>query len=284
MGPGPPPSGVAARRAQLAAFLRARRAAISPAELGLPVQRRRTPGLRREEVALRAGIGLSWYTWLEQGRDITPSPQVLLGLSDALALSAAEQEHLFGLAGVTPPDLEPPAVDELTSEMVAALLPHVAYVLGPRFDVVAHNSAAELIMRDLVTAPPERRNLLLWLFDTDAGWDRTHPAWQANARANLLDFRSEYDRHADDPAFTGLIEELGQRSDLLRTWWAEHGVQPPEPVRKRLAHPTLGTLSLLQTQARPAHNTALRLRILVPADDHTRGVLAGLSPVRATGD
>jgi hypothetical protein len=93
---------VAARRAQLAGFLKARRAAITPADVGLPVSGpRRTPGLRREEVAQRAGVGLSWYTWLEQARDITPSAQVLLALSRALELSAPEQAHLFLLAGAT---------------------------------------------------------------------------------------------------------------------------------------------------------------------------------------
>ena len=275
MGPAPTPS----RRTQLADFLRAKRAAISPADIGLPANgHRRTPGLRREEVAQRAGVGLSWYTWLEQARDITPSAQVLLALSRALELSPPEQAHLFVLAGVAlqPEPGQPDSdVDEQTATLVHALLPHIAYVLSPRFDVLVHNRAAEVIMSDLVARPPHRRNLLLWLFDGQTDWGGGGPEWEATARANLLDFRTEYDRHPDDPSYQRLVDELTGRSELLRDWWAEHGVQPPEPVRKLIRHATLGPLNLLQSQSCLAHKPSLRLRMLVPADDRTRRLLAG---------
>jgi transcriptional regulator with XRE-family HTH domain len=281
MGPAPPPSSgssVAARRAQLAGFLKARRAAITPADVGLPVSgSRRTPGLRREEVAQRAGVGLSWYTWLEQARDITPSAQVLLALSRALELSAPEQAHLFLLAGVAGPegpDRPENEVDEQTAALVHALLPHIAYVLSPRFDILVHNRAAEIILGDLVTRPPGRRNLLLWQFDGQTDWSRSPKEWEVTARANLMDFRTEYARHPDDPSYQRLIDELTERNELLRSWWAEHAVQPPEPVRKRIGHATLGPLDLLQSQSSLSHNPSLRLRILVPADDRTRRILA----------
>jgi transcriptional regulator with XRE-family HTH domain len=278
MGPAPPPSGAAARRAELADFLRARRGSITPADVGLPDDgRRRTPGLRREEVAQRAGVGLSWYTWLEQGRDITPSAQVLLALSRSLLLSPSEQDHLFLLAGVARPDSPDPSeteVDEQTVALVKALEPHIAYVLSPRFDVLTHNRGAEVIMSELFTAPPQRRNMLMYLFDGQVDWSQSLAAWEVTARANLLDFRTEYDRHPDDPAYQQLIDYLTRRSDALRGWWAEHAVQAPEPVRKTIMHATLGPLHLLQSQSRLANQPSLRLRMLVPDDSRTRRVLA----------
>jgi len=278
MGLAPPPSARASRRTQLADFLKAKRAAITPDDVGLPVLgHRRTPGLRREEVAQRAGVGLSWYTWLEQARDITPSAQVLLALSRALELSPPEQAHMFLLAGVArqPGSDQPENVaDAETVALVHALLPHIAYVLGPRFDVLVHNRAAEIIMGDLVTRPPHRRNLLLWLFDGQTDWGDRGQEWEATARANLMDFRTEYARHPDDPSYQRLVDELTGSSEVLRGWWAEHAVQAPEPVRKRIIHATLGPLNLLQSQSCLAHRPSLRLRMLVPADDRTRRILA----------
>jgi transcriptional regulator with XRE-family HTH domain len=278
MGLAPTPSVKASRRTQLADFLKAKRAAISPADIGLPEGgHRRTPGLRREEVAQRAGVGLSWYTWLEQARDITPSAQVLLALSRALELSPPEQAHLFLLAGVAGPEepgLAEDEADEETAALVHALRPHIAYVLSPRFDVLVHNRAAEIIMADLVSRPPHRRNLLLWLFDGQTDWGGRSQEWEATARANLMDFRTEYARHPDDPSYQRLVDELTGSSEVLRDWWAEHAVQAPEPVRKRIRHATLGPLNLLQSQSCLAHRPSLRLRMLVPADDRTRRILA----------
>jgi transcriptional regulator with XRE-family HTH domain len=277
MGLAPTPSARASRRTQLADFLKAKRAAITPDDVGLPVLgHRRTPGLRREEVAQRAGVGLSWYTWLEQARDITPSAQVLLALSRALELSPPEQAHLFLLAGVAGPEepgLAEDEADEETAALVHALRPHIAYVLSPRFDVLVHNRAAEIIMADLVSRPPHRRNLLLWLFDGQTDWGGRSQEWEATARANLMDFRTEYARHPDDPSYQRLVDELTGSSEVLRGWWAEHAVQAPEPVRKRIRHATLGPLNLLQSQSCLAHRPSLRLRMLVPADDRTRRIL-----------
>lgn len=271
MGLAPPPS---PRRTQLADFLRTRRAAIPPDE---PSARRRTPGLRREEVAARAGVGLSWYTWLEQGRDVSPSAPVLQAIARALELGPAEEDYLFLLTGVLRPDplgaatVEP---DEETRELVGALAPHIAFVLNPRFDVVAHNRGAELILGDLLAEPPERRNLLRWLFGRESDWDGMRDGWAETARANLLDFRAEYVRHLDDPSYVDLVAELEAGSRTFRPWWAEHGVRTTEPARKRIVHKRLGPLNLLLIQSQPAHQPALRLRVLVPTDDRTREVLA----------
>jgi transcriptional regulator with XRE-family HTH domain len=267
-----------ARRAELADFLRTRRAAVSPADVGLApgAGRRRTPGLRREEVAQLSGVGLSWYTWLEQGRDVTPSDQVLSALSRALLLSPSERDHLFVLAGVAAPPLSDLGeADPDTVAVVEGLLPHVAFVLNPRFDVLAHNRAAALILGDLVAAPPADRNVLHWLFAGDS-WPRPAPAgWEQTARANLLDFRSEYARHPGDPAFEALVSSLSSASPRFREWWEQHDVQTMEPSAKHITHRELGPLHLLSSQSRPTHAPWLRLRILVPADARTREAIAG---------
>ncbi len=279
MGSAPPPSASAARRAQLADFLRTRRAAISPAAAGLPDSgRRRTPGLRREEVAQQAGVGLSWYTWLEQGRDVTPSAQVLEALSRALRLTASEHRNLFVLAGVLPPvrSQVSPELDDDIIELVQGLRPHIAYVLGPRLDIVAHNRGAEIIMGDLLSAPPERRNLLLWLFSPEAAWANVRSEWEATARANVLDFRTEFDRRPGDPDFTALVEELLAQSEAMRAWWTDHDVLATEPAHKLIEHPSLGQLRLLQAQTWFAHRPGLRLRLLIPTDEATRRALAGV--------
>jgi transcriptional regulator with XRE-family HTH domain len=272
----PPPSD-AVRRAELADFLRTRRAAVRPEDAGLTPGpgRRRTPGLRREEVAQLSGVGLSWYTWLEQGRDVTPSDQVLSALSRALRLSASEREHLFVLAGVAAPAV--PAAegsDDLTVALVDGLLPHAAFVLGPRFDVLAHNRAAALVMGDLVSVPPARRNLLVWLFAGDSWPTEAAGAWEQTARANLLDFRAEYARHPGDPAFESLVTSLSSSSPRFRRWWEQHDVQAMEPASKHIPHRDLGPLHLLSSQSRPTHAPWLRLRILVPADARTRKAIA----------
>ncbi|GAA1618894.1 helix-turn-helix transcriptional regulator [Kribbella sancticallisti] len=270
MGVAPPPS--AARRRELADFLRTRRAAVRPADLGLADdgRRRRTPGLRREEVALHAGVGVSWYTWLEQGRDVTPSPQVLDALARTLRLDQAEHVHLFHLAGVTRPvggGGYPREAPQDLAEIVDALRPHPAYLLGPRLDILAHNPAAALVLHDLVAAPPGRRNLLWWLFGTE--WSEA-PGWRETARANLADFRAEYARRPGEQSFVDLVTELSTTSPAFREWWAEHDVRAYEPTRKTIRHAQLGALALHQLQTVPTGHPELRLRILVPADEATR--------------
>ena len=276
MGAPPPPSPGEVRRQEFADFLKTRRAAVRPADIGLADdgRRRRTPGLRREEVAQHAGVGISWYTWLEQGRDVSPSPQVLDALARALRLSPAEHSHLFHLAGIERPVGTAPyprtAPPELV-EIIEALLPHAAYLLGPRLDVLAYNTSAALVMPGLIAAPPERRNLLWWLFGTD--WS-TVDTWEATARANLATFRAEYARRPADPSFVDLVAALSAASPVFGAWWAEHDVRAYEPVRKTIRHPRLGELRTHQLQSVPAGYPELRLRVLVPADDATRAALA----------
>src|SRR5919198_4948999 len=182
VGLAPPPS--AARRSELADFLRDRRARVTPDSVGLPDDgRRRTPGLRREEVALLAGVGLSWYTWLEQGRDIKPSAQVLDALARVLRLAGAERAHLFHLARVELPlpggDYPREAPPELAA-IVDGLVPNPAYLIGPRADVLAWNRAATALLGTPSAAPDGRPNLLWWLFTSD---DRRGEQWRGTGPA-----------------------------------------------------------------------------------------------------
>ena len=212
MGAAPPPS---ARHAELTDFLRTRRAQVTPEQVGLEANgRRRTPGLRREEVAQLAGVGLSWYTWLEQGRDIHPSAQVLDAIARVLALDAAERAHLFHLARVELPlpegDYPRQASPELRA-IVAGLVPHPAFVTGPRADLLAWNRPAVAVFTDFGAMPPEGRNLLRWLF-ADPARDHTAATWEDTAKHTLARFRAQHARRPDDPSFAALIEELSAAS------------------------------------------------------------------------
>jgi PAS domain-containing protein len=276
VGLAPPPS--AARRSELADFLRDRRARVTPEMVGLPANgRRRTPGLRREEVAQLAGVGLSWYTWLEQGRDIKPSAQVLDALVRVLRLAAAERAHLFHLARVELPlpggDYPREAPPELAA-IVDGLVPNPAYLIGPRADVLAWNRAATAVLGEPAAAPDGRPNLLWWLFTSG---DRAGEQWRATGRAALARLRAEHARRLDDPDFAALLDALERASPRFRAEWARHEVRSEQLGSKTIEHPRLGTLRLYHLQSAPTSHPELRLTQFVPADAATRAVLAGLA-------
>jgi transcriptional regulator with XRE-family HTH domain len=268
-----------ARRAELADFLRTRRGLVAPGDVGLEADgRRRTPGLRREELAQLAGVGLSWYTWLEQGRDIRPSAQVLDAIARVLRLDAAERAHLFHLARVELPLPEgdyPREASPALRAFVDALHPHPAYVTGPRADVLAWNQATVRVFHDWGAEPPERRNLLWWLFG-DAAWDRSSPNWEDTAKHALARFRAQHARRPGDPSFAALIEELSAASPEFKAWWPRHEVVGEQSGTKTIARPGLGTLRLHHLQSTPTSDPELRLTIYVPADAPTRTAIESL--------
>ena len=274
MGAAPPPS---VRRAELTDFLRTRRAQVTPEQVGLEANgRRRTPGLRREEVAQLAGVGLSWYTWLEQGRDIHPSAQVLDAIARVLALDTAERAHLFHLARVELPLPEGDYPREASPELeafVEAIDPIPAYAIGPRFDVLAWNTACKRLFHDWGADSVQQRNLLWFLF-AHPSWDRTKPDWEGTAKSNLARFRAQHARRPDDPSFAALIAELGEASPEFRAWWPRHEVITEQAGTKTIEHPELGTLRLHHLQSTPTSDPELRLTIYVPADAATRAALA----------
>jgi len=253
--PGLARSGGPSRR-EFADLLRSRRDRLTPDDVGLPAgTRRRTAGLRREEVAQLAGVSTTYYTFLEQGRDVRPSRQVLAALAAALRLSAAERDHLFQLAGATPPSGGAPRAETVApalAEMVQRLDPWPAYLKGGRWDVLAANRAARALFADW----PARadRNLLSWMF-TEPAARKIYLHWEQEAAAMLARFRAAAARRPDDPHFTGLIDELHQASPEVRAWWPRHDVLPVGGGTKRLHHPALGDVAfehvVLQVADRP---------------------------------
>jgi len=274
------------RRDELRAFLRSRRARLSPADVGLPDTggARRTPGLRREEVAVLAGVGVSWYTWLEQGRDINPSPDVLDALARALRLDAAERRTLFALARTELPladdvaGSDPEQLDGDIGQLIAladSLHPNPAYLLGPMTRILAWNRAAAVVLGSPHHLPPERRYLLWWLL-AEPGASGLTPQREATARNTLARFRAEYARHAGEPEYEQFLERLREHSSQFREWWDEHEVIEAQRGTKVIEHPELGTLRLHHAQTVPTGQPELRMAVYAPADDATRAVLATL--------
>lgn len=213
---------LARTRSELTDFLLHHRHKLTPIDVGLPVTgRRRTPGLRREEVATLAGVGLTWYTWFEQGRDISVSEEFLLNISRALKLDDAECCHLFLLAHRRPPPSEgyqwqeiPARVQVLMDDLVA----RPAYVINMRWDVVAWNAAADALF-DFRLRDHENRNLLRMLF-ADPELRRRLPAWRKEAPKVLTQFRCDLAMAPDDPALVSLVDELKSVSPDFRRWWS----------------------------------------------------------------
>ncbi|MCX0500882.1 helix-turn-helix transcriptional regulator [Erwinia billingiae] len=212
-------------RPDLAAFLKTHREQLSPAEVGLPSgNRRRTPGLRKEEVAALAGVGLTWYTWLEQGRDIGVSAIFLDNIARVLKLDATERRHLFMLTHERPPAepgttwcVLPPLVRRLMHD-----LPHPAFVLNLRWDVLGFNASADALF-SFGNHPPERRNLL-WLLFTDTAFRARLEGWDEQAPLMLSSFRRDFTRASQSKDITELVNELEQMSPEFSTWWRQHQV------------------------------------------------------------
>lgn len=222
-------------RPDLAAFLRVRRERLSPEDVGLPSGgRRRTPGLRREEIAALAGVGLTWYTWLEQGRDIGVSATFLDNLARVLKLDASERRHLFLLAHERPP-AEPGktwcVVPPLVQRLMHDLAPHLAYVLNLRWDVLAFNDSADQMFA-FGSHPPERRNML-WLLFTDPTLRECVNDWEDQAPLMLSSFRRDFARASQETDIHDLVNELERVSPEFKTWWRKHDVHAPcNGVRK----------------------------------------------------
>jgi transcriptional regulator with XRE-family HTH domain len=257
------------RRADLSEFLRARRNALRPQDVGLePGARRRTVGLRREEVALLAGVSVSWYTWLEQGRPINASLDVLDSLARVLRLDPVEREHLLMLAGL--PARRPltpgrDAVPESIVRLLDVLEPSPAYVLGPRWDFLAWNRPLERLYPAVATVPVEERNLV-WAIFMEPSLRELIVGWEGEARRVLSQFRAESVAIADDPAVESLVERLTEESAEFAEWWPRHDVAGFETHRRTFAHPTAGTLVFEQQQLVPAGEPDLRIVVHLPID------------------
>ncbi|MFJ4654060.1 helix-turn-helix transcriptional regulator [Nocardia sp. NPDC088792] len=243
-----------ARRRELGAFLRARREQTTPAEVGLPGSpRRRTPGLRREELAVLAGVSTTWYTYLEQGRNVRPSGQVLAAIADALCLTDPERTHLHSLADPTP-ELTRPAPASRTPEpehlapavaaIPALLHPAPAYITGATTDLLAWNEAAAQLFPSLIEqAPGATPNLARWIFLNPNAKDLLVD-WPAVAQTVLARLRTNAAHHPEDPRFPTLAHQLRTASPEAAAWWPRYDIATNRSGAKQIRHPTRGELTL----------------------------------------
>ncbi len=269
--PGAAPTNGERRRAELADFLRKRRAGLSPAAVGLPDGgRRRTPGLRREEVALLAGVGTTWYTWLEQGRDVRASLEVLEAISTALRMTPAERTHLVLLGrGEEPPPCKFQAeqVSPTLRRLVENLGPNPAYILGRRWDYLAWNRAASALLGDFGAIPEHTRNHL-WLMFMDPLRREMFDDWEQTSRLAVAKFRSDSARNIGDPAFEELEQALRKSSREFCQAWKRHEVARHGEGRKQIQHPTAGRLVFEHAVFHPVEASEQRLILYSPLPEH----------------
>lgn len=263
----------------LGEFLKDRRARLDPASLGFSVSRRRTTGLRREEVAQRANVSPTWYTWLEQGRHGVPSADVLERLARALELSPAEREHMFLIAQRRPPEIRYAPQASVTPElqrMLDALAATPAFIKTAAWDIVAWNHAAARVLTDYGALPPGERNLLRLLF-ADPALRARSPQWESQARHVVATFRLQTSRAGATDAARVLIEEMIESSPNFAAMWNDNDVSAHGTGTKHIVHPTLGPLVLDYASFAVDGQPDLTLVIYTPAtpDDaqHVRSLI-----------
>ena len=268
------------RRDELADFLRRRRASQQPGDVGLPNGgRRRTPGLRREEVAALAGVGTTWYTWLEQGRDVRASLEVLESIAGALRLSPAERTHLILLGrGEPPPSHRPPP--EKASPTLRRLIQNLggnpAWILGRRWDYLAWNDAAVAILGDIGALPKPERNHV-WQTFMDPARRELFADWDRAIRLIVARFRADSAHHVGDPSFEELINALRGSSPEFCRLWKRHEVATTGVGRKVIDHPVAGRLVFEHAVFHPAESPEQRLVLYSPLpEEDTPAKLAQL--------
>ena len=253
-----------AQRQALGGFARAQRAKLAPEMFGLEIgSRRRTPGLRREEVAQLCGMSATWYTWIEQGRDVSVSPGTLARLAKVLRLSRAERAYLFELAGKRDPD--EPTLDE-TADLPPAFAEALksfsqpAYLLDRAWNARAWNEPASRLFVGWLDGQASR-NLLRYIFLEPAA-KKLISDWDHRARRVLAEFRADYSRHLDDPAMQALIDELRQSSAVFARIWEEQSVVGREGGERRFNHPREGKLRYEQLTFNLANRPDFKLVLL----------------------
>ncbi|MGF7162526.1 transcriptional regulator with XRE-family HTH domain [Rhodoligotrophos appendicifer] len=256
------------QRRLLGQFLRSHRERMAPEAL---VRRRRTPGLRREELALRAGIGVTWCAWIEQGRDVSASPEALARLAVALALTPAERAYLFELAGRRDPDSVPSkpisAAPDSVRALVEALAPP-AYGLDRLWNACCWNRAAEHLFDGWLGAG-QQKNLLRYAF-TDPSARSLLPDWRDRALRLLAEFRADYGHALNDPAMMALVDDLKSASDFFADAWDRQAVLAREGGARSFLHPADGPLTFAQHTFSPAERPDYKLVVLLPGGDALR--------------
>jgi len=230
----------------LGTYLKDRRSKLDPAAFGFSLSRRRTPGLRREEVAQRAHVSATWYTWLEQGRGGAPSADVLERIAGALMLTDVEREHLFLLALGRPPEARYHAVEGVTPRLqrvLDALAFTPAFVKTATWDVVAWNRAATVVLTNYDTLAAQQRNILRLMF-LDPRVRAAQTDWESVARFVVSAFRADAIRAGASKAVEALVGELSQRSAAFAAMWRDHDVRTHGEGTKQLRHATAGLIAL----------------------------------------
>ncbi|UGT42153.1 helix-turn-helix transcriptional regulator [Nocardia yamanashiensis] len=275
------------RHGELGRFLRAQRERLQPADVGInpygDPARRRTPGLRREEVAELSGVGLTWYTWLEQGREVDASRQVIDALARTLRLDPDQHRHLRLLAGLAAPYEEYSAADRARLQwLVDSMLPSISAVYDPAFDFLVWNRAYALARRDPMHMPAERRNLL-WMMFTDTVNRAMMPHWENAARAVIAQLREALGRRPEDPRLAALVAGLSEASPEFREWWSDYRVRGFRPAGIRIEHPVAGAIELEVFQLRPVEDPNLLLVTQIPATPEAQRRIAALLDGSETG-
>jgi transcriptional regulator with XRE-family HTH domain len=249
-------------------FLKTRRAKILPAQVGLPEGiRRRTPGLRREEVASLSGVGLTWYTWIEQGRPVQVSSQVVEILARTLMLDNQETIHLYNLAGQTPPPASSccaDGVDPMLQHMMDSLEFSPAMILDARWNVIAWNRIYELLL-DLNKTDIHNLNVMRLMF-TDEDFQKTFPDWESSAQGMIARFRAVCVKFANDPWLEGFVGELKSASGEFDLWWSMHNVKPETERFNTVIHPALGRLDFEETSFMVADGGGLKMSVFTPRE------------------
>ncbi|ETK32621.1 helix-turn-helix transcriptional regulator [Microbispora sp. ATCC PTA-5024] len=260
------------RRDELGAFLRSRRERIRPEDVGLPPGlRRRTPGLRREEVAQLAGVGVTWYTWLEQGRPINASVQVLDAVARTLRLDATEREHLYRLADL--PEVvdlgDERRLDPEVNVILAQLDPLPACVYNSRYDVLAWNGAYGTIFRSVVSAAGCERNVLWRVFALE---DCCCPLLNKHEELPQMvaTLRAAFAKHVGEPAWTGFVSRLSAASPEFARMWAMHDVARPGVRMKLFQHSAVGLIRMASTSMALSAPPETRIVVYTPTDDESR--------------
>ncbi|SEB51874.1 Helix-turn-helix domain-containing protein [Paramicrobacterium humi] len=255
------------RRTELGGFLRDRRTQLSRTEVGLPPRSRGgDTGLRREEVSYLSGVSVTWYTWLEQGRDINPSRQVLESIARTLRLDASEHAYVLSLLGYSaPPAASAPPSHEAPAHLKRLLdawdVP--AFALAPDWGVLAWNEAYERLYPGIGSVAPENRNLL-WMVFTDGYVRRLLPDWELTSRRFLSEFRAETGPRLGDPAHGVLVERLREASPEFRAGWDSRDIQRFASRERLFDHPDVGLLHLEHHQLALSDHPEIHVVVYTP--------------------
>lgn len=256
------------RRAELADFLKTRRARLRPEQFGLPAfSRRRTQGLRREELAQLVGVGVSWYTWLEQGRAIQVSDHLLSRLADILQLDWEERSHLFALA--QEPIMKKPQEEDSEPRNAAyqAILDglgiYPTILIDRCLNAVAWNESASRVLGTFASYDEREKNMV-WRIFMNATLRARLVHWERAARLSLAFLRAKSDQYAEEVWFTDLIDDLWQASPEFRSWWPEHEIRLTCHDLYEIDHPQVGRLMLQATNLVEPSRPDLRLAVLTP--------------------